>query len=387
MGLSMLSHIVPFEVAFSADEKAYVVEETARLVDSGWLTKGKHAKQFEEWFAGCTGARYCSSLSSGTAALEAVLRAFKLGGWGVLVPVNTNFGTAAAVIGSGAVPVFYDAGLFARLEQIERAVTRRTRALVIVHIGGYISPEIFAVRAYCRQRRLLLIEDASHAHFAEAAGVKAGNIGDAAAFSLFVTKVLTCGEGGVVTTGRKHVRERVNSYRDQGKNAAGLHTLAGNSWRMSEMNAIVGLAQLRNVERTVSSLRKICADYRKALATTCSVRLPIQPDGWFASGHKFVAIVKDRESRNRLRRLMTAAHIEMGRGVYDRPLNRQPIFRAYASGSFPLARGFAQRHVCLPIYRSMPDHVLARVLDVARTFAAGEKSTKWKSGSDFVPGM
>jgi len=377
------SKIVSFKVELTASEKSYIRREIETVLESGWLTKGKYTKEFEREFAAKSGAKYCSALSSGTVALDAVLRAFGLDAYEVLVPVNSNFGTLAGVIESGALPVLYDGGLYAHVEEIERALTTRTGGVVVVHIGGYISPEIFAIRVLCRNRGLLLIEDASHAHFAEARGVMAGNIGDAAAFSLFVTKVLTCGEGGMITTSRKDVRDIVNSLRDQGKNAAGMHIRAGNSWRMSEMNAITGTAQLQDVDSTIASLRGIESMYRAAVASSGSAMLPVQPEGWFASGHKFVALVKGREMRKRLTTFMARDGIQLGRGVYEKPLHAHPVFRKYANLPFPLASEFAARHICLPIFRTMTAREVERVIASLNAFALGENPSRWKTSPDF----
>src|ERR1043166_9285034 len=153
--------IVPFKVELSPDEKEFIRAETTRPLHTGWLTKGRYVEQFEASFAAQTGSKYCSALNSGTAALDALCRAFGLPKYEVLVPANTNFGTAAAVIGAGAIPVLYDGGLYATVVQIEERVSSRCGAVVVVHVGGYISPEIFAIRAFCEKRRLLLVEDAN----------------------------------------------------------------------------------------------------------------------------------------------------------------------------------------------------------------------------------
>jgi dTDP-4-amino-4,6-dideoxygalactose transaminase len=99
------------------------------------------------------------------------------------------------------------------------------------------------------------------------------------------------------------------------------------------------------------------------------IALPTQPDGWFSSGHKFVAMVENRATRLRLTAAMAANEIEMGRGVYEKPLNVQPIFREYAKRSFPLAADFAARHVCFPIFRSLREDELQRVIDTVQAFA------------------
>ena len=161
-------------------------------------------------------------MSSGTSALETILRILAVEGGEVVVPTNTFFATVAAVAHAGGIPRLADvssATLALSAETLEAALTAQTRAVILVHVGGVITPEVDAIRAICDRSGVTLIEDAAHAHGASFHGRPAGTFGEAAAFSFYPTKVMTSGEGGMITTADDFLREEAVVYRDQGKAA------------------------------------------------------------------------------------------------------------------------------------------------------------------------
>ena len=219
-------------VVFPASDRAEIAAAVTEILASGALTLGPYTRQFEEAFAAAhTGPRaaagsrppspdgpHAVGVASGTAALDIALRAIGVRGREVVVPANTFYATAAAVLQAGARPVFadVDAATFAlSAATTAAALTPRTAAVVIVHIGGLISPGIDEVRALCDERGIALVEDAAHAHGSTLDGRFAGSFGAAAAFSFYPTKVVTSGEGGMVLTGSEELAQEARIYRDQ----------------------------------------------------------------------------------------------------------------------------------------------------------------------------
>ena len=240
-------------VVFPPADRAEIAAAVAEILASGALTLGPYGGRFEEAFAAAHDAAHAVAVSSGTAALNIALQVANVAGRDVVVPANTFYATAAAVLQAGARPVFadVDAGTFAlNATTTAPALTPRTAAVVAVHIGGLISPQIDELRALCDERGIAWVEDAAHAHGATFDGRFAGSFGAAAAFSFYPTKVVTSGEGGMVLTGSEALAQEARIYRDQGKGAFGAnhHVRLGSAWRMSELHAATGLVHLRRME-------------------------------------------------------------------------------------------------------------------------------------------
>ena len=172
------------------------------IFDEGFLTNHKLVSEFEEQFAKFQNVKYSLAVSNGTSALELGLGILNVKNKEVLIPVNTFIATYLAVKKAGGIPVLCDIepGYFSiSAKEIEKKVTKNTAAIIVVHIGGHISPEVKLVKKLCKQHNLQLFEDAAHAHGATLDKVTAGNWGAMAAFSHFMTKVMTMGEGGSIT--------------------------------------------------------------------------------------------------------------------------------------------------------------------------------------------
>ena len=188
---------------FSDEDIEQITAEIRTLLAArAYLTLGRHVERFESAFAEYHGARYAVATSSGTAALEIILRHVGVAGGEVVMPTNTFGATAFAALAAGGRPVFADIGADLTLDPESAAaqVTPRTRAVVTVHVGGLVSPATTELAALCRSKGIALVEDAAHAHGSSLGGRFAGTLGVAGAFSFFTTKVMTTGEGGMVLT-------------------------------------------------------------------------------------------------------------------------------------------------------------------------------------------
>jgi perosamine synthetase len=245
-----------------------------------------------------------------------------------------------------------------------------TAAVVAVHIGGLISPEIPALAALCKDRGVHLVEDAAHAHGSALDDRPAGTFGIAGAFSFYPTKVIAGGEGGMIVTDDDAVADDARTYRDQGKGSflANFHTRLGANWRMSEPHAAIVLSQLRRLDEFIAARQSLAKRYDAALEQMGLRGLEIPPNA-HCNYYKYIAFLPDGIDRAALKQtLRERFDIGLSGEVYDTPLHQQPIFEQYADRALPGAEALCARHICLPLYPSLDesdaDYVIASVATV-----------------------
>lgn len=357
------------KVVFPEEDKDWILQRMREVLDSGWLTLGKFNKQFEEEFAKRHQVKHAIAVNSGTSSLEIILRILGVEGKEVIVPTNTFFATAVAVVHAGARPRFADIDpqtFTLSLETLKKAITKNTAGVIIVHIGGFISPEIPEIKKLCDDKGLFLIEDAAHAHGSSLNGRMAGSFGIAGSFSFYPTKVMTSGEGGMITTNDDKIKEEALIYRDQGKVGfyGNFHVRMGYNWRMSELHAVVGLAQLHRLDEFIAVRKQIAHLYDEGLQEISGVRPVLLPPGVESCYYKYMAILNRGIDRGTLKKLLKEKYeVSLSGEVYETPLHRQPVFEQYATGEFPVAEDICARHICLPIYSNMTKAEAQYVLD------------------------
>jgi perosamine synthetase len=322
---------------------------------------GKYGARFEENFAQFCGCRHAVAVNSGTSALEIIFRTLGVEGKDVLVPTNTFFATAAAVVHAGGKPIFVDLdpdSFGIRREDVENSLTAKTTGVVVVHIGGIVSRRIEEIRELCDRKGIWLVEDAAHAHGSSLRGANAGTFGIAGAFSFYPTKVMTAAEGGMIVTDDDRIAEESRIYRDQGKASftQNAHVRMGYNWRMSEPHAIIGLKHLEQLPAMISDRRKIAMVYDEGLKDFRNLQcLHVPPEG-ICNYYKYIAIFKDMRDRKALKGLLRERYgVSLSGEVYEEPLHRQPVFKEYATGPLPIAEDYCARHICLPIYSGMKE--------------------------------
>lgn len=362
--------VPPFALKFSGpviDEFTAACEEIA---SSGLLTLGKYTARFEGLMAELAASPHAISVTSGTTALELSFEALGLNCTEVLIPTNTNAATAAAAVRAGHRIRFYDAGLWARADRIEAALSDGVNAVVVVHIGGFVSPEIDAIIRLCRERGIRLIEDAAHAHGASHKGRPAGSFGDAAAFSFFPTKVVTTAEGGMVTTQDEDIADAVRRLRNQGQLHGDIR-LIGGSYRLSEFSAALGVAQLKHHSDWQSAQWAVFNRYTAILdELPFATPAPI-PDKGQISGYKYIALTDSAATRERLRGHLRNHGVKLAGGVYETLLHDDIRFQPYTVPgviAFDEARDFAERHFCLPAWPALTEAQMDAVVSALRSF-------------------
>jgi perosamine synthetase len=354
-------------VVFPDADRAEIAAAIAGILGSGMLTLGPYTRQFEAEFAAAHSGDpraadpHAVAVSSGTAALEIALRCAGVAGRDVIVPANTFYATGAAALAAGGRLVFADIDpvTFALSpDTLRAALTPDTAAVVLVHIGGLITPEADELRRLCQERGIVLIEDAAHAHGATWAGRFAGSFGAAAAFSFYPTKVVTSGEGGMILTGSAELADEARVYRDQGKGSFGAnhHVRHGYAWRMSELHAVTGVVHLRRMAAAIDRRREVAARYDAALAGLPGLEARPEPPGCRSNIYKYIAVLPAGCDRARFKKEMADEHqVRLAGEVYDLPMHQQPVFESFAGPALPVAEDLCARHICLPVHSDMTD--------------------------------
>ncbi len=355
-------------VVFPGEDVREILSRIELALARGQLAQGSNVAEFERSFADFVGARHAVAVNSGGAALEILFRSQGVVGKEVVVPVNTFLATASAVWLAGGVPVLADIDpgtMSPALEHIQACVTSRTVGVVLVHIGGVITPEIQRIANWCRESGLWLIEDCAHAHGSRLEGLHAGNFGIAGAFSFFATKVMTSGEGGMIVTNDATLAGLARVMRDYGKPDpwTSYHVSMGANWRMNELEAAVGVVQLKRLNEFLRH-RKHVAELYAELLEGSAVKL-LTPAG-DCSFYKVVAMLPPGCDKKVVRAFMKKEGVSLAGGVYDVPLHMQPVFEQKVESvrgrSFPGADEFCERHLCLPVFYGMTDDEVRSVV-------------------------
>jgi dTDP-4-amino-4,6-dideoxygalactose transaminase len=363
------------KIPFTDEEKIFLQYSLAEILDSGMLSMGKNVRKFEESFRNFVNSRYALAVNSGTAALEIILRAIGVEGKTVALPSNTYMASALAVIHAGAKPLFVDCereNLQMSPDDLKEKLRHDTAAVMLVHIGGIISPRYQEIKTICDDRNIPLIEDAAHAHGAIIDGKMAGTLGCAAAFSFYATKVLTSGEGGMMVTDDEKIYIIGEKLREHGKKetAFNIHVDLGYTWTLSEFQAMVGLLQVKKAEYILNTRREIAEKYDALLKDIDGIYPLSIPDNIKPSYYKYIVFIDEDIDREVLKKhLKNTYNVSLTGEVYAFPCHRQPVFDLYPDkiikpdlSSFPNTEYVAKNHICLPLYPGLQDEEIEYVV-------------------------
>jgi perosamine synthetase len=358
-----------YEPWLGPQEESYVLD----AVRSGWISSlGKYVTQFEQEFAAFCGAAHGVSTSNGTTALHLAVHSLGIGpGDEVIVPALTFVASANAVAYVGARPVFADVDPVdwtLRVDEVERLITPRTRAILPVHLYGQMA-RMEEIRALAATHGLWVIEDAAEAHGAAIGGQRAGSWGTVAAFSFYANKVITTGEGGMLTTDDAALAARCRQLRDHAMPPAKRywHDEVGFNYRLTNLQAAVGVAQMARIEEFIARKRAIAARYRAALAGIPGITLPCERPGtthiyWMVSILVEPPYPLDRD------RLMAALRRQ---GIDSRPffhpLDVLPPYRSERPR--PIALSLSRRGLNLPSSPKLTDAQVDRIAAALRELA------------------
>jgi perosamine synthetase len=330
------------------NERQYVNE----CLDSTWISsKGRFIAEFETRFAGYLGVEHAETVSNGTVALHLALVALGIGpGMEVIVPTLTYIASVNAIAYTRASPVFVDSlpGTWQMdPDDVRRKITPRTRALLVVHLYGHPC-EMSELSAIAREHDLFLIEDCAESFGSRYQGRHTGTFGDVAAFSFFGNKTITTGEGGMVVTNNETLAERLHHFKGQGlaKYREYWHDVIGYNYRMTNLSAAIGLAQLEQADGFLARKRQLAAWYREELADAGVVFH--EPHGNVLHTHWMCSIlVAKAADRDPLRAELAAAGIET-RPLFH-PVHTMPMY-SECFRKYPVAETLSRRGINLPSY-------------------------------------
>jgi len=351
------------------EDRLWIEQAWREILDTGMFIQGKYVTQFEELFAEYCGTKYAIATNSGATALEVMLRATNVEGRKFLCPTQTFVASVSAIERSNNIPVITDIDPVTQclsLDIIKDNVDEYTAGVMWVHMGGRISPDYFEIKKYCEENHLILLEDASHAVGAKIDYVKAGNLGLAGAFSLFATKIITSGEGGMITTNDKGFAERCKVLRNHGcvRNPSpvpGLDfgvtcSVASSNYRMPEMAAAIGVTQIKRANEFVDK-RNILADRYKELLNGDKLEVPNIPDNTTMTWWQYiVALPKGTtlEQRTKFCEDLLSKYNIPTANAYWPACHEQPAFKEFVGDStYPVADELLLRHLALPMYVEM----------------------------------
>jgi dTDP-4-amino-4,6-dideoxygalactose transaminase len=379
---------VPFCVPWTDTSEIAEVEDAIR---SGWLTTGPKVSLFEERIRSLVRARYSVALNSCTAGLHLALAAIGTSsGDEVITSPYTFAATGEAILYLRARPVFADIvpeTLNLDPDAVERVMTRRTKAIVPVHIAG-LPCHMDALCSIARKRRLRVVEDAAHALGAALGGRPIGRIGDVTCFSFYATKNLTTGEGGMITTDDAELAEHIRrlSLHGLSRDAWKRYTRSG-SWRydvvelgykynMTDVAAALGLAQLRKFGAMQRRRVELARRYTDHFEGHHAFDLPVEERGSRHAWHLYILRLRPgvlRISRDRAIELLREMGI--GTSVHFLPLHLHSFYRkafGYRQGDYPRTEAESARAISLPLYPGLTttsqDRVIEGVLDLARRY-------------------
>lgn len=311
---------------FISREKEYL----NKCITSGWISsEGPFVAEFEAKFAKYIGKRYGVAVSSGTAALEVAMGAIGLKkGEEVIMPSFTIMSCALAVTSYGGVPVFVDCQQDTwnmDPKEIEKSITKNTKAILVVHIYGHPC-DMDAITKIAKRHKLLIIEDAAEAHGAEYKNKKCGSFGNISVFSFYANKIISTGEGGMVLTNNKNYFEKSKALRNLGfgKKERFLHEFIAKNYRMTNLQAAVGLAQLKNINKLIKIKTDNAKEYNKLLADIPGLQLPVEKENVKNVYWMYGVVTKKINAKDFANKLMKA-------GIQTRPffypLHLQTIFK------------------------------------------------------------
>ncbi len=360
------------------------IAAVADVLRGVFLTTGPRAATFETEFARMLGVQHVVTTSSCTSALFLSLSALALGPADEVITTPMTFvATSNAVLHAGATPRFVDVEPETGnidVSRVEEAINDRTRAVLPVHLYGAMA-DMRALANMCRRRSLILLEDAAHAAEAERDGIRPGQLGEAACFSFYATKNLTCGEGGAVATNDTAMADALRRLRSHGlsKEAANRYTQRYQHWDMlelgykanlSDIQAALLLGQLPRLEAQRARREEIARRYQDAFNAIDGVTYPRVPPGATSARHLFTIWVDPDRRDDTLAKLQDRG---IGVAVNYRAVHLLSYYEArfgLPRGSFPNAERIGDSTITLPLYPSMTDAEQERVIDAVREVAA-----------------
>lgn len=366
------------DINIDEDEKLAV----QRVLDSGWLTMGEETQNFEAEFAAKMGVQYAYAVTNGTAALHmACLAAGLQPGDEAIVPALTFVATANAILYTGAMPIFADIcsedDLTISPVSIEKLITEKTRAIVVMHYGGYAC-DMKAILDIAYRNHLMVIEDAAHAPGAEFLEKKLGTLGDVGCYSFFSNKNLTTGEGGMVVTNDAKIADKLRVIRSHGMTTLTWDRHRGHAWsydvvdlgynyRIDEIRSAIGRSQLQKLDLNNRQRAELAEAYRRQLCEMApSITIPFSRPRGISSHHLQVILLPGASHRRDFMEAMRAQGVQTS--IHYPPIHQFQYYRENISRTTDLSitETVASREVTLPLYPTMKPEAVTQIVEAVR---------------------
>ncbi len=342
------------EPVLDGNERKYLNE----CIDTNWISfEGPFVKKFEQGMAELTGRKYAVAVSNGSVALDTAVLALKIGeGDEVIMPTFTIMSCAAPLVRVGAKPMLVDSDPYTwnmKVEDIESKITSKTKAIMVVHLYG-LPVDMDPVLELAKKYNLYIIEDAAEMHGQTYKGRPCGSFGDISTFSFYPNKHITCGEGGMVLTNDEALAGRCASIRNLffSPKKRYIHEELGYNFRMTNLQAAIGVAQLEKVDRTVAKKRHIGALYTKLLKDVDGLQLPVEKTDYADNIYWVYGIVLDDKIPVDADEFMKRLGAEgIGCRGFFWGMHEQPVFKEmklFEGESYPVAENLARRGLYIP---------------------------------------
>ncbi|MBI2354874.1 MAG: DegT/DnrJ/EryC1/StrS family aminotransferase [Deltaproteobacteria bacterium] len=372
----MIDFIPVNEPLLDGNEKKYLLD----CIETGWISsEGPFVKQFEELFAAKVGRRWGVAVANGSGALDIAVQALGLGqGDEVIIPTFTIISCAASVVRAGGTPVVVDSDPITwnmDVRQIETRITPRTKAIMAVHVYG-LTVDMDPLLELARKYGLRVIEDAAQMHGQTYKGRPCGNFGDISTFSFYPNKHVTTGEGGMIVTDDVALAERCRSLRNLCFQPAKrfVHEELGWNYRMTNLQAALGLAQLERLDSFVTLKRSMGEKYNRLLSGVTGLLLPLPSTVYADNIYWVYGVVLSHEigfeAEEAMKRLAAKG---IGTRPFFWPMHEQPVFKKmglFTHVSCPVAERIARRGFYLPSGLALTDLQMERVADMLKEILA-----------------
>ncbi len=351
----MNSGFIPVnEPLLNGNEKKYL----SQCIDTGWISsEGPFVKELEKKFSARAGRKFGVAVCNGTAAIEAAIQALRIGkGDEVIMPSFTIISCAAAVVRAGATPVLVDSDSLSwnmNVNQIRGKITKRTKAIMIVHIYG-LPVDIDPILEISKEFGLKIIEDAAEMIGQNYKGIPCGSFGDISTFSFYPNKHITTGEGGMIVTNDEELYERCCSIRNLcfGKSRRFVHAELGNNFRMTNMQAALGLAQLERLDEFVKRKRAMGRLYNELFDEETFFSKPVAKTSYAENIYwVYGLLLKEKSGLNAESAMKRLSEKRIGTRPFFFPMHQQPVFRnmgMFANETYTVAEQLAEFGFYIP---------------------------------------
>jgi perosamine synthetase len=355
----------------SGREKELLIE----CIDTGWISsEGPFVTEFERKFAGYIGREYGIACANGSGALDIAVAALKIGaGDEVIMPAFTIISPALSVVRAGAKPVLIDSYPITwniDVNQIESKITNKTKAVLVVHIYG-LPVDMDPVLKICKKYNLYLIEDAAEMHGQTYKDKKCGSFGDISTFSFYPNKHITTGEGGMVVTDNEELAARCRKLRNlafEPDKPRFVHYELGWNYRMTNLQAALGLAQLEHIEQHVVRKREIGGLYNSVFKNINNIQLPLEKTDYAENIYWVYGVVlKDGITINAMQIMKKLSEMNIGTRPFFYPMHLQPVFNRmglFKNESYPVAEKLAEKGFYIPSGLGLTNDEIIKVIEI-----------------------